>query len=102
MAYIQLFPFDYKAIAQAIANTFGIGHDYIEAGDGIRYADNGEDCTHTKGVMGNIETIRRVTRWSRCSLEDLEKYIQDHGGNNFCLHSFKLTRASECAGKKQI
>ena len=90
----------YKATAQAIAKAFGIKNDYTHAGDGARYANNGEDCSRSNGAMGNIQQIKKVQKWTQCSLEDLRKYIQNHGGNSFCLHSSELIRVSQCAGRK--
>ena len=73
----------------------GIQFDYVVNGDGYYYNDgdenkrfstNGEKCTNSNGVMSDIDMAKKITRWTRCSFEDLEHYISNNGGKQFCLY----------------
>ena len=54
----------------------------------IRYSQrSGVGCSHNSGVMSDLDTARRIVRWTPCSFEDFQLHIRKNGGQqNFCLY----------------
>ena len=89
---------DYDAYDKDNVDEYYTGDDYYGSISGpsyernkerFRYASDGKKCSNSEGVTSSLDTAKRISRWSSCSLEDLRKYIRLNGAQNFCLNPDK-------------
>ena len=56
-------------------------------------------CNDPNAVMaplGDLKINRTIKMWSKCSLSHLTTYINNNGGNDFCLFRIKNSKSCNC------
>ena len=92
--------FYYQALGRIIAKLVGIKHDHNNGSSkslSPRFSSIGSKCPQRRTVMNERASNSGVRKWSRCSAEDLLKYINNNGGHEFCLSA--LVSKHHCPSK---
>ena len=91
---------NYQALSRIIAKLVGIKHDHNNGSSkslSPRFSSIGSKCPQRRTVMNERASNSGVRKWSRCSAEDLLKYINNNGGHEFCLSA--LVSKHHCPSK---
>ena len=85
--YKESYSYSGRVFAQVVGHAIGMGHDHSHfvcnnnnCTKTDRKATDGSSCFDVEGIMSYAPN---PTTWSKCSMEDFQRYMSKYGG--FCL-----------------
>ena len=86
-------------VYSSLDNGYSEGHEDSYEVYEDSYEDSYEDiaqCIDADGVMAYLEGPKRlkIHSWTKCSASDFQRYVNENGGEKFCLYQ------EETNGKK--